>query len=285
MLGLKLIHVSQRGSWWQFESLLSENKNSFILLSTQYLNCWWPAHVRCQGISGHGINLVIYKYSFFNTSWVKIIEPGWSVYQACHFFLELLLNHHPLDPQEQTSVKFESTDKNSKKIYVKIPYSHQPFFQTKFLCPFSLWILCRIPLMSKSACCWYIFPNNVPDLFTWSLLCMSSIELVCLELTGLQFQFIPPNLIIELILGTFSLMIFHAKSNFQGNCVWLYSNNCWSDHYKFVHMPRQLWVVALTVLWYGQEQNEIASTFKLRVNRIISEMGLESHGLHGKKIQ
>ena len=37
----------------------------------QYHDCWWPGDIRSQGISRHGIDLVLHEYSGFSTKRVK----------------------------------------------------------------------------------------------------------------------------------------------------------------------------------------------------------------------
>ena len=54
----------------QVVEILEKDKGLFVLHS-QYHVCWRPGNIRCQGISIHGIDLVLLGYSGFNISGVK----------------------------------------------------------------------------------------------------------------------------------------------------------------------------------------------------------------------
>ena len=56
--------------WWKF--YLMEAKEP-IILHTQNHGCWWPGDAFSQGISSHGIGLVLLEYHSFNT---RRCNPG-----------------------------------------------------------------------------------------------------------------------------------------------------------------------------------------------------------------
>ena len=60
--------------WWHMllKSFLMEDRDLPILHS-QYHGCWWPGDARSQGISSHGADLVLLKYSSFTTRWVNFV--------------------------------------------------------------------------------------------------------------------------------------------------------------------------------------------------------------------
>ena len=59
-----------RGSWLKMKSFFIEDKDLFVLLS-QYRGCWWPGDARSQGISSHGIDLVLSEYFSLSTRMTK----------------------------------------------------------------------------------------------------------------------------------------------------------------------------------------------------------------------
>ena len=57
------------------EILPMEDKDSFILHSQHHV-CWCPGYARSQGISSHGIDLVLPGYSGFSTIGVNALTTG-----------------------------------------------------------------------------------------------------------------------------------------------------------------------------------------------------------------
>ena len=73
-------HSSILRWWFQLKSFLVEDKDPFIL-HIQHHGCWWPGVARSQGISSHGIDVVILEYS------VSVPEglTHWSMGKMCPY--------------------------------------------------------------------------------------------------------------------------------------------------------------------------------------------------------
>ena len=98
---------TENGPWWCILTLVVLNwfmgtssyssvhfmkvKGKFNLLS-QYRGCWWPDDARSQGISSHGIDLVIPEYSGISTErvnlyFVLLLYVAWPAIVACIWFV------------------------------------------------------------------------------------------------------------------------------------------------------------------------------------------------------
>ena len=46
--------------WWRYLKSILVKANDLFILHNQYLGCWWPGDIKSQGISSHGIDLLLH---------------------------------------------------------------------------------------------------------------------------------------------------------------------------------------------------------------------------------